>query len=374
VYIDDLVLPGNLADCIINHSMGISVSDYEQLAPVSSVYAGSQYSLVNIDDKFRHQSNHKNLFSQLLIAMGGADPLNFTCKTILAHKVFIQRFEKVVVLTGTVYAHTKALQEAVKDLPQTEIINGLPKIEMLSLMQQSSAAIISASNMAVEYAHIGGALAIIQTADNQKNIYKGLIENDAAVPVETVETLTDSLAVSMQKKQQQIFDGQSGHRFIKLFKELQIQAGFSFIKAGTTHLQETYQWAANPRVRAYSFNQNPIVFEEHKNWYLKKIEQADCIYLLGKWDNNIVGSLRFDITDSQALISYLVSPQYHGKGLGRIILAKGLEYLAMNTTNVTIAKGYVMPQNIVSVKVFERLGFDSATENNQLIFSKKINR
>ena len=122
------------------------------------------------------------------------------------------------------------------------------------------------------------------------------------------------------------------------------------------------------------FNQNPIVFEEHQNWYLKKIAQPDCIYLLGKWENNIVGSLRFDITNNTALISYLVSPKYHGKGFGRIILAKGLDYLATHTANITIANGYVLPQNIASIKVFERLAFDCTTENNQLLFSKKINR
>ena len=374
VYIDDLMLPGNIADCLINHSMCIAISDYKELAPASSVYVGSQYSLINIADKFRHQHQHLNIFGQLLIAMGGADPLNFTCKTILAHKTFIQRFKKVVILVGNVYAHTNELQEVVKDFTNVELIHGLPKNEMLALMQQSSAAIISASNMAVEYAHIGGALAIVQTADNQKNIYKGLIENGAAVSIEQAAFLNDATVAQLQKKQQQIFDGKSGERFIKLFQELQIQAGFSFVKAAEEHLQATYQWAANPVVRAYSFNQNPIVFEEHQNWYLKKIAQPGCIYLLGKWENNIVGSIRFDITGDKALISYLVSPQYHGKGLGRIILAKGMDYLATHTANITIANGYVLPQNIASIKVFERLAFDCTTENNQLLFSKKINR
>ena len=374
VYIDDLMLPGNIADCIINHSPGISISDYKQLAPASSVYVGSRYSLINISNKFRHQHPHPNGFSRLLIAMGGADPQNFTCKVILAHKAFIQRFIKLVVLVGNVYAYSKALQDAVADVSNVKLIHGLPKTEMLALMQQSSAAIISASTMAVEYAHVGGALAIIQTAENQKNIFKGLIESGVAVSLEQISVLTQAAATGMQKKQQEIFDGKSGERFINLFQELQLQAGFSFIKAAPEHLQVTYQWASNQTVRAYSFNQNPIVFEEHKNWFLKKIVENNCIYLLGKWENNIVGSLRFNIANNAALISYLVSPQFQGKGLGRIMLAKGLEYLATSNTNVIVANGYVMPQNIASVKVFKRLGFDCTTENNQLLFSKKIYR
>jgi len=98
------------------------------------------------------------------------------------------------------------------------------------------------------------------------------------------------------------------------------------------------------------------------------------MYLLGKWSNDIVGSLRFDITGSDALISYLVSPKYHGKGLGRILLAKGLDYLAKHNSIATTATGFVLPQNTASVKVFQRLGFTCTEENKQLRFTKNIYR
>ena len=214
----------------------------------------------------------------------------------------------------------------------------------------------------------------IQTADNQKYLYNGLIETGAALPLEKIDSFNEASVAVVKEKQQQIFDGKSNERFIKLFDELQIQQEVTFIKAGAEHLQTTFEWASDATVRAYSFNQNPISFEEHQNWYLKKIEQANCMYLLGKWGNDIVGSLRFDITGSDALISYLVSPQYHGKGLGRILLAKGLDHLTKQNNNITTATGLVMPQNIASVKVFERLGFNCTEENNQLRFKKNIYR
>jgi len=374
VYIDDLMEAGNIADVVINHSMGTSTSDYTMTAPATCIYTGSSYSLVNVPEQFRHTGKATDRYQQLLISMGGADPLDFTSKIVTQYAAYISRFEKVVIMVGLAYKHSAQLKESIADFSNVEMIQGVPKMEMFTIMQQSTAAIISASTMSVEYAGVGGALAIIQTADNQKYLYRGLIESGAALPVEQLAAAGDDVIAKVIQQQQRVFDGCSNERFIKLFNELQVQADVGFIKAGSEHLQITYQWAADPAVRAYSFNQNPISFEEHQNWYLKKIEQANCMYLLGKWGNDIVGSLRFDITGTDALISYLVSPQYHGKGLGRILLAKGLDYLAHHNSTVTTATGYVMPQNTASVKVFERLGFDLRQEEQQFIFSKNIYR
>ena len=374
VYVDDLMEAENGADIIINHSLGISISDYKMLAPATCVYTGSNYSLINVPLEFLCQQADQSIHKQLLIAMGGADPFNFTCKILREQNEYINRFEKVIVMTGAAYTFSEELKTAATAFTNMEIMQAVPKLTMFATMQQSTAAIISSSTMALEYAHIGGALGIVQTADNQKNIYKGMIENAVALPLKELATATTATISKIKINQKKIFDGHSGRRFIKLFEELQVQASFSFVNAAKEHLETTYQWASDPSIRAYSFNQSPIVFEEHQSWFLKKIEQPSCMYLLGKWENNIVGSLRFDITNNRALISYLVAPLYQGKGMGRIILAKGLEYLATNKENITVVNGYVMTENIASIKVFERLGFSCTTENHQLFFSKNMYR
>ncbi len=96
VYVDDLMEAGNIADIIINHSLGINISDYKMIAPATCIYAGNNYSLINVPPAFHHQNQNKNLYSQLLISMGGADPLNFTGKIIEQHKEYISQFEKVI--------------------------------------------------------------------------------------------------------------------------------------------------------------------------------------------------------------------------------------------------------------------------------------
>ena len=257
IYVDDLMEEENMADVIINHSLGIDSSGYKMIAPATCIYTGSKYSLINVPSTFRHQDKSSHLYSQLLIAMGGADPLNFTCKVIEEHTAYIRRFGKVMVMVGAAYRHLDQLRKTVAAFNTIEIVQAVSKTAMFSIMQQSTAAIISASTMSVEYANIGGALGVIQTAGNQQFLCKGLIESGAAVPVEKMAAATDAEIESIKKRQQQIFDGQSKERFIKLFDELQIQQDVSFIKAGAEHLQATFEWASDATVRAYSFSQNP---------------------------------------------------------------------------------------------------------------------
>jgi UDP-2,4-diacetamido-2,4,6-trideoxy-beta-L-altropyranose hydrolase len=374
VYIDDLIEEGNIADVVINHSPGVSMSQYQTTAVGTAIYTGSHYSLVQVPGQYRHTTANSNLYKQLLIAMGGADPLNYTCKILQEQQQYISRFESVKIIVGNTYYHIDALKKSIAVFTQVEILQALPKSAVYAVMQQSTAAILSASTMAVEYATIGGYLAVLQTAHNQQYLHKGLIDETIAIPVNEAASVDEKKYHTMLQKQRQLFDGKSADRFLKLFNELQLQASLTFIRAAKAHLDITWQWAANPAVRAYSFNQKPIQFEEHQNWYLQKIEQDNCVYLLAKLGHEFIGSLRFDIKDNNALISYLVAPEQHGRGLGRVMLSKGLSYFAQLNTTAAMVTGYVLPQNIASVKVFERLGFTCNAEATQLCFTKKINR
>jgi spore coat polysaccharide biosynthesis predicted glycosyltransferase SpsG/RimJ/RimL family protein N-acetyltransferase len=374
VYVDDLVEGGNRAEAVINHSLGLQPSDYRQTGPSTALYIGSAYTLVRIPAAFRSVAERSEIFDQLLIAMGGADPLDYTGKVVSTHADLIAGYNKVLIMVGPGYRHGSMLLEKVRSMKNVEIIRAVPRLELYHIMQQSSAAIMSASTMCMEYASIGGALAIIRTAENQKFLYKGMVGCGAALPVESMAGTSPEFFKSMMAKQLQLFDGNSGERLGKLFGELSIQHEISFTKASPEHLELTYEWASDPGVRAYSFNREPIGFEEHKKWYLSKIVQSDCIYLLGRWGNEIVGSLRFDISGPEALISYLVSPKHHRKGLGRILLAKGLQYLAANNSHVQMVTGLVLPDNTASVRIFDRLGFSCIEENNQLRFTKSILR
>ena len=144
-------------------------------------------------------------------------------------------------------------------------------------------------------------------------------------------------------------------------------------KANALDLDITYSWATNPKIREYAFNQNEISFKDHQNWFLNKINDATCFYFLLEESGNPLGSIRFDIKNKEAIISYLIDPKYHGNGLGVYILEKGIaEFLTFKKNKELEIIGFVLDSNIASVKAFEKLNFDIKTLDKNIIkYSKK---
>ena len=167
-----------------------------------------------------------------------------------------------------------------------------------------------------------------------------------------------------------LFEG----RFKDVVIHSKIPATCVLCKATKTDLEITYSWASNPEIRKFSFNTKEIDWESHQKWFNEKILDENCEYYI-LFDHGIpIGSIRFDISDTgAAVVSYLIDPQFHGQGLGKLILALGLEKLKQSRREVTVVRGLVMNKNLPSIKVFSRLGFSVDREgSDQTAFIKKI--
>jgi UDP-2,4-diacetamido-2,4,6-trideoxy-beta-L-altropyranose hydrolase len=169
-------------------------------------------------------------------------------------------------------------------------------------------------------------------------------------------------------------DGKSGERILKLFNQLVAEDSMTLIRAQESDLLTTFNWANDRSIRAFSFNNEPITLAVHSSWYLNKIKDENCFYYLGVIDGKAIGSIRFDMSDKTALISYLIDPAYHNRGLGLLLLKKAVSRLILDTDHtVTIIVGRVMFANIASIKAFERLGYEKNIEHQSYKFVKKIN-
>lgn len=147
------------------------------------------------------------------------------------------------------------------------------------------------------------------------------------------------------------------------FRNVLIHAKFSnelaLKKVNLSHLDLTFQWATNPEIRKYAFAKSEITFDEHKQWFLQKINSQNCLYFLAYLNSNAVGSIRFDIVENKAIISYLIQPNFFGKGLGFKLMKIGLERLKSENKEISRVEGKVMNSNIASIKIFEKLNFSS---------------
>lgn len=137
---------------------------------------------------------------------------------------------------------------------------------------------------------------------------------------------------------------------------------------------DTFKWASDPRVRIYSFSTKEITWEEHGEWFSGKLNDDRCEYFILEQGGFSIGSIRFEMeANGDTVISYLIDPDFQGKGLGKYILEKGAERLKNERPEIRKVCGFVKKENIASIKIFEKLGYDKiADDGNILKFERRL--
>lgn len=128
-------------------------------------------------------------------------------------------------------------------------------------------------------------------------------------------------------------------------------------KAELSDIDLYYEWANDPIVRSNSFNTEHIPYEEHVNWFNRVFQRDDVVLFVLMEDDMAVGQIRINITDAVAEISYSISSEFRGKGYGGIIVSLLIERIKEDLPGIKTVCARVKPNNVASLKVFEREGF-----------------
>lgn len=116
-----------------------------------------------------------------------------------------------------------------------------------------------------------------------------------------------------------------------------------------------FEWANDPVTRSASFNSDPIEWETHVEWLINSINSVKRILYLIMDDETPVGTVRFDKED-KIIVGVTVAPDQRGKGYGaRIIEHACSRYSSENGFAEIYA--YIKPDNLASIKAFEKAGF-----------------
>lgn len=379
VCIDDLHNKKFVSDLIINHAPGINAENYNA-ALYTQFALGTDYALLR--PEFIQQAAVEKKISKIenvLICFGGSDFNNLT-KKVLNQILEFSKFKRIIIVTGSGYLYTDELISFIKTDSRIEHYHSIDSKKMCELMSNSDLAIVPSSGIMLEALACGCKIISGMTADNQKYVYSNYLQTGAFLDAGKFEDENVLRAINEAIKNpcsnNKIVDGQSKERLSKLFNHLVLKGSVILAKASVEDLQTTFEWASDPIVRAFSFSQHTITLDEHSNWFTKKIKDENCLYLIAEMNGEKIGSIRFDIDNNKAIISYLIAPKYHGKGLGLIILTNGLSYLQKeienNSLHVKNVIGYVMEENIPSVKAFERLGFKKTIEEDKIKYEKEV--
>ena len=119
-----------------------------------------------------------------------------------------------------------------------------------------------------------------------------------------------------------------------------------------------FDWANDDMVRANAFTPEKIEWENHIEWFKKKLKSNKTKLYILEIDNKPVGQIRLDFEADCWLIDYSIERNERGKGYGKLIIR---EATAINE-NMKL-KAIVKSSNTSSQKIFKRLGFVNISNN-----------
>lgn len=359
VCIDDLHDNGFVADLIINHAPGVK-SEYYRAQPYTQFALGLDYVLLR--HLFLEQAKKERVIKSIqtvMICFGGSDPRNIT-KVALEAVLNSQRFKRVIVVTGAAYIFETSIIPLL-DQNTCEYHHAIGEAEMLNLMLRAELLIVPSSSILLESMSVKSKIISGIYIKNQRILFDsfkalGVFESAEDFSAEHINQAINRCFENNNEPRHQLIDGKSGIRLLNIFKQLAKENETKLRNIDENDLQKTFEWANNALIRKFSFNKEPIEYDTHKKWFLSKLNDKQCFYYIGELDGKEFGSIRFDVDNGKAKISYLVDPLFQNNGLGTILLKKGLDLL-ISQTDISIVYGEVFFENTASTKIFQKLGY-----------------
>lgn len=119
-----------------------------------------------------------------------------------------------------------------------------------------------------------------------------------------------------------------------------------------------FKWVNDPVVRANSFNNERIAYEEHSKWFKEKINANNCYIYICQINAKPIGQVRIDITEKDiGIINYSIDKEHRGKGYGTEVLRKIKEKLREDNVQINKLVGRVKYENISSRRAFVKAGY-----------------
>ncbi len=369
--LSDFKANNSFADIILNQAPGVVASDY-QTSFSSRFLLGADYALLR---PIFFQSSHQSKTPRsIFICFGGADPFNLSLKALELLSSF-SNFKRIVIVTGSAFTFLLDIEEFIRNSDQSiEHYHAVDATKMCQLMSQSELAIVPSSSIIYEAMAANCQIISGYYVDNQKMFYEGLKAINCYYDASQFETVNLANALNSYLRHPQpkanIIDKKSPERIRRAISQLAMLADLRVQEMELLDVALTYQWASNPEIRKYAFQQKPIKPEEHNEWFARKSADENVVYLKAFYRNDIIGSVRFDMDGGTATISYLLDPKRHGKGFALPMLMAAMERVALKKTFISRVEGYVMKENLASVRIFENLGFQVIDQNDRYQFFK----
>ncbi|GAB4407518.1 MAG: hypothetical protein Fur0044_00480 [Anaerolineae bacterium] len=356
------------ADIVLNQNIYASESLYPSRESNTRLLLGSQYVLLRREFwPWRGwQREIPPVARKVLVTLGGSDPANVTLKVIQAlQQVEIEGLE-VRVVVGPANPHQATLQQAVESSSgQIQLLTEV--LDMPGLMAWADVAISAGGSTCWELAFMGVPSVVLILANNQQLVAEGLARSGLAfnlgkheeVQVIDISQCSENLLLSyknrirMSQQGYTLVDGRGSERVAKTTRLEKL----NLRPVSEQDCELLWRWVNEPGVRQSAFQSEYIPWEEHIQWFSKKLADPCCFHYIALNDENVpVGQIRFDVEGTEAEVDISLDTTKRGLGYGSLLISLGVKYL-VRQASITEIHSWVKVENRASIRAFTKAGF-----------------
>lgn len=367
VYIDDNKRLDYPRGVVLNWAINAGSLNYPEREEITyllgSTYASLRNSFRDVPEK-----KIKKWIDSVVVTFGGIDRNGLTSMVL---QMLVKEFPKMKknVVIGKGFSATARIETVADN--KTFIYFSPNANKIRDIMLESDIAISSGGQTLFEFARVGVPVIAVSAADNQNENINGWAAtgfvanagnpNDEDLLKKIITYIHDLKNVETRKVRSKIgrklIDGFGSYRVAKELLVKYFQNNIILRAAELKDIKSIYNLSNDPFVRRNSFNQENIVYEEHRCWFVKKLNDLEQIFLVAEKEGQFLGQVRLDIAGNMATINISVVNGYRRLGVGRVLSQKVFSYLLQNNSNVSHVRAYVKQENISSIKFFEGLRF-----------------
>ena len=360
------------ADLVLNQNAGASERLYRNREAFTRLLLGPKYVLLR--RQFRQWQNWKRdipeTATRILVTTGGSDPLNASRRIVEAlQHVCVQNLQ-VTLVAGELNQRRAELEAATRS---SSVMISLKHsvTNMAELMSWADVAVSGAGTTCWELAFMRLPNLALVLSDNQQAVAENLAAAGASLNLGPFRSIKDGeisealrrllmnsqLRRKMSESGRLLVDGLGCDRVVRAMIPVKLELR----EAEENDAELLWKWVSEPAVRTASFSSIPISWEEHREWFTRKLRDRNCfIFIAMDHQNAPVGQARFDLlSPDEAEIDVSISSANRGAGFGSLLIDIGFEKL-MSITSVLTVHAFIKPDNKASIMAFARANFQDA--------------
>lgn len=149
------------------------------------------------------------------------------------------------------------------------------------------------------------------------------------------------------------------------------EQGLSLRRTTLEDCRFIYDLRNEETVRQNSFHSEIIPYEQHEQWFAKKVKHPMVRMYILMFGEERIGQVRVDIEGEDAEISYALCDEARGHGYSKWMLSETERQLTGEGCCSHLI-GEVMRENIASRRIFQSLGYDETETEFGYFYRKDI--